>query len=120
MYWFQLSQCDQSLAAEWLNAIEVAAKPPAELGEKYAQSVLGFVGVTRYFANPLAAMEDLRTALRWFMAAARHEGADIMIEQVVHWYRYGNANGFRDADVDAFLADPEIRERYRQCFPRTA
>jgi hypothetical protein len=114
-YWAQLQDHDMPAADAWLNAVEVAAMPDAIAGEKHAQSTLAFVCVMRHTMTLAPDPEQLRTALHWFMAAARHDGADIMIEQVVVWYGYGNRPGssFHDEAVEAFLLDPDVRERYR-------
>jgi TPR repeat protein len=117
MYGFQLQGADPEAAEAWLAAIESAASPSAQTGEKHAQSVLGFVSLTRFWNSAEPNPEDFRRALHWYIAAARQDDGEILIHLVMHWYAWGEQQSLKDSGVEAFLGDPEIRERLA-CLPK--
>jgi hypothetical protein len=98
---------------EWLSAIESAALVHAKAGDLAAQQALGSVGISRYVYGSERDVETLRCGLRWIVIASRQQLVDVGLDMLVHWYSHLTAKGVRDADVEAFLREPEPRERYR-------
>jgi hypothetical protein len=113
-YVLELLESDKARGLEWLGRLEAEARRSATAGEKYAQSVMGYIETLHFMWGLAPAAESLERALEWFIMAARQVGGEPMIDQVRHWYEQAQTRGFRFPLVETFLADPEIAERYRK------
>ena len=114
--WDYLAELNGTPSTEeaWLSAMEGAALGHAEAGDLRAQQTLGSLGIFRYLAGRQLDPEVLRKGLRWIVVAQRQSPVDVGLDMLVLWYRGLRAHGERDAEIEAFLSQPETKEQYRR------
>jgi hypothetical protein len=111
---FALADVDEERAQAWRARLRDAVLPRADAGERIAQSVMGSLECWLGYGEREAPDDALERGLGWLMKAASHPDSDRMVEQVHHWYGVARERGLRFAEVERFLADPAVDERYRR------
>jgi hypothetical protein len=119
LYVRELFDSETAPAVLWLERLREAASRSASQGDNFAVGLLGNVELIRW-QHGLAPVEDaLGAALQHFMRASRQPGGEPMIEQVRHWYGQAKDAGLRFAEVEAFLSDSDVRDRFEHYFGTT-
>lgn len=111
---FALADVDEERAQAWRARLRDAVRPHADLGDRIAQSVMGSLECWLGYGEREAPDDALERGLGWLMKAAAQPDSDRMVEQVHHWYGVARERGLRFAEVERFLADPVVDERFRR------
>ena len=101
-------------ADEWLHVMEEAALPHAIAGDLAAQQNLGSIGNALYMSGSAGAVESLERSLKWSVAALRQELSATGLQMLVEGYRSLRGHGRHDADIEAYLSQPEPRDAWRR------